>query len=217
MAQFRFPKNTQRVGVIGRTGSGKTQFGTWLLSHAHFDKQPYIIVDYKNDDLLNDIEHAKHIEVGEIPKKNGIYICHPHPAQEEEVEKFLWKIWERERIGLYFDEAYMVAKSNAFNAILTQGRSKRIPVIWNTQRPAWITRFCFSESDYFAIFHLNDRRDQKKVEEFTPHSIESRLPDYHSRWFDVGSNEIFILQPVPERDKILERFSIRLKPKRGFL
>ena len=136
----------------------------------------------------------------------------PNPAVDNEaVENFLMNIWARGDIGVYIDESYMIDKdSPALSACLTQGRSKHIPMICLTQRPAWISRFVFSESDYFAIFHLNDKRDQKTVEQFMPESVEERLPDYNCRWFDVGHNKIFRLLPVPDRENIIQRFEEKL-------
>ena len=108
----------------------------------------------------------------------------------------------------------MVPDQEAFQAILTQGRSKEIPAIILTQRPVWISRFVFSEADFYAVFHLNDRRDQKSVAEFTPNTplwdLTSRIPDYHFRWYDVSGDYSTQMQPVPDRDMILETFEKRL-------
>ena len=212
MADFRFPNNSQRTAIVGRTGSGKTQFAAWLLSHADFISQPFVIIDFKGDDLLNAIPYLKPISLNDMPSEAGLYIVRPNPATDgAAVEDFLMRIWAKEHIGVFIDESYMIEKdSPALSACLTQGRSKRIPMICLTQRPAWISRFVFSESDFFAIFHLNDKRDQKTVEQFMPASIEERLPDFNCRWFDVGQNEIFRLLPVPDRDTILLRFEEKL-------
>src|SRR5215469_12979317 len=95
---FRFPNNTQRLLIVGRTGSGKTQLAAWVLSFAPFDRQPYIIVDYKHDELLNGTDHIKEIALGEIPKKKGLYIVHPRPdIDDDAMNDWLFKIWERER------------------------------------------------------------------------------------------------------------------------
>lgn len=217
-AEFRLPTNKQRVAVIGRTGSGKTQFAAWLLSVAPFDKQPYFIVDYKYDDLLNGSDRIKEIGLTEkLPKQPGLYIVHPHPDQHEDTERFLLRIWEQEHAGLYADEGYMLPpRSPAFQALLTQGRSKRIPAIVLTQRPTWVSRFVFSEADYYAIFHLNDARDRQTIQAFTPRErldVSDRLPDYHSMWYDVGRDNVFQLKPVPEAAEILERIDSRLGPK----
>lgn len=221
MPNFTLPSDTQRISIIGRTGSGKTQLAAWVLSHAAFDRMPYIIIDYKRDQLLNEISYVEEIDVGEkIPKHPGLYITHPHPDQEEDLEKLLWAMWQRERVGAYVDEVYALpknGKTRAFIALLTQGRSKKIPLIGLTQRPSWCTRFLFSEADYYSVFHLNDFRDRQTVRAFMDTDLEDELPQFHSRYFDVAKNKTFLLRPVPDRNTILDRFNQRLKPKRRFL
>lgn len=203
---------------MGRTGSGKTQFGTWLLSQCDFESQPYVIIDYKHDDLLCEIRGIKEIGLNEIPKKPGLYTIKPLPHEENEVENWLWKIWAQENIGLYVDEGYALpTKSEAFQAILTQGRSKRIQAICLTQRPTWVSRFVFSEADFYAIFHLNDHRDRLTVQSFTPKErmdLKNRLPVYQCYWYDVGNDNVFIMQPVPQADIIIDDIESRLKKKR---
>lgn len=219
MGDFRFPDNSQRTAVMGRTGSGKTQFGIWLLSHMDFTSQPWVVFDFKGDALINEIPYAKNIALDKVISDPGIYVVRPRPGDDEAVDVFLERIWEQEHVGIFIDEAYCIDKnSDAFNAILTQGRSKHIPAIILTQRPAWISRFVFSESDFFAIFHLNDKKDRDRVAQFLPDpneqeqaDLEQRLQKYHSLWFDVGEHRIFPLLPVPDRASIIARFEERLR------
>ena len=75
---FRLPDLSQRVAVIGRTGSGKTMFGAFLLSRAAFDRQPFVIVNYKRDGFLNSIPRVKDIDLKEIPRHPGVYMLQPH-------------------------------------------------------------------------------------------------------------------------------------------
>lgn len=210
--EFKLPTIQNRVAIIGRTGSGKTQLGAWLLSNMPFNAIPFIIFDFKGDDLLNSLG-AKHISLKDNPPtKPGLYIVSPHPAQEEETETFLWKIWGQGNTGVYVDEGYMVARSKAYNAIQTQGRSLNIPTITLTQRPVFAPRFVFSEADYFAIFQLNKRDDNKTVGDFTTdYDFRKELPQYQCRWFDVKQNGFFILLPAPSRDNIIESFNTKLK------
>lgn len=215
--KLRLPGPTHRTAVVGRTGSGKTQAAVWHLSRQNFDKMPWVIFDYKTDDLINSIEGAQHIALGEVPKQAGIYIVHPLPSEQTEVEEYLWKLWARENVGVYVDEGYMLGDNKAFESILTQGRSKRIPVIVLSQRPAWITRFVFSEADFFQVFHLNDKRDKKTVEAFLPQNLSSRLPDFHSFYYDVGRDALHTFAPVPDADTLMEAFSARLTKRRKFL
>jgi hypothetical protein len=218
--EFRLPTNRQRVSIFGRTGSGKTQCGAWLLSTAPFDKQPYIMVDYKGDDLLNSIERVEEIGLNEVPKHPGLYRIQPRPETDDEaMNAWLMKVWQREKTGLYIDEGYMLPKGGAFDAILTQGRSKNIPCICLTQRPCWISRFVFSEADYYAAFSLNHRGDRQKVREFFPadYDPEASLEEFWFTWYDVGKNNLFRMMPVPHADEIVGRIDERLKPKRHFL
>jgi DNA helicase HerA-like ATPase len=216
---FKLPNLTQRLTVIGSTGSGKTRFGVWALSESGFDKQPFVILDYKRDDLIEQVDRAREIGLNEVPKAPGLYVLRPTPVvHDEHVENWLWKVWAKGHVGLYADEAYMLPKgSPAFNAILTQGRSKRIPVTTLTQRPSWVSRFVFSEANHYAIFNLSDGDDVKTTQRFVPKqhgSLEEPLPRFHSRYFDRDANELHILKPVPSDDDILGRLHERLKPRK---
>lgn len=213
--KFRFPDDSQRTAVIGRTGSGKSVAGFWLLSESNFDEKPWVIIDYKYDELINSIDRIKEIGINEVPKHPGLYKVHPHPDQAESVDAWLWKIWAQEDVGLLVDEGYMLPDKGGFRAILTQGRSKRIPVITLSQRPVWLSRFVFSQADFHAVFHLNDDRDTQTIQSFMPKGVlKTRLPEYHFRWYDVGTDGLFTMMPAPDPATIQQVISDRLKPKR---
>ena len=213
MHEFRLPDTTQRVAIVGRTGSGKTQFATWILSNAAFDQQPYIIYDWKRDGLIGQIPYLEEIGLGEVPRHGGLYVVHPLPHDEEAVEQSFAAIWQQENVGLYVDECYMINKNSKwYKACLTQGRSKHIPIINLTQRPVEVSRFMFSESDFYSAFHLNDSRDQDTVNAFMPVDISKRLPQYHSHWYDVGRDASFEMLPAPAAADILTKFNDRLQP-----
>lgn len=214
--QFNLPGLSHQISITGRNGSGKTQMGAWLLSKARFDVQPFIIFDFKHDELLNDIDKAHDITLKDkLPKHPGIYRVHPVPGEEDEVEELLYKMWHHKNVGMYVDEMYMIDKySKAMNTILTQGRSLMIPRYLLTQRPTNCSRFTFSECNFYSAFHLNDKRDMKILESFMPHNLNVRLPEYHSYYYDVNNDRKFMLKPVPDRDTILKNFDARLPHKR---
>ena len=213
--KFRFPDNTKRTAVVGRTGTGKSVFGFWVLSESDFETQPWVIIDYKYEELINSVDRIKEIGLNQVPKHPGLYKVHPHPEAEEDVDRFLWKIWKAENIGVLVDEAYMLPDKGGFRAVLTQGRSKHIPVITLSQRPVWISRFVFTQADYHAIFHLNDDKDVLTVQSFIPKgTLKDRLPDYHSRWYDVGQDMVATMLPAPNPADIAQKVHDRLKPKR---
>lgn len=213
--EFKLPDDSQHTTIIGRTGSGKTQLAAFLLSQANFDEMPYIIVDYKGDALLNSVG-AKAISIhADPPREPGLYIAHAiADADDEAMNGFLWKIYAQENTGIYFDEGFMVAKLPALGPILMQGRSKKIPCFIVSQRPSWMNRHAFSEASHFAVFHLNDRRDQMKVKEFFRNYKEDRIEKYHAQWYDVNQDENFTLQPVPNADTIRNTFVEKLEAMR---
>ena len=132
----------------------------------------------------------------------------PRPGQDDALERFLWRIWEKENIGLYVDEASLMPDdSDAFKAVLQQGRSKRIPVIGCTQRPVSVARAMFSESDYYCVYRMVDRRDYKTVEGFVPGDLSRPLPWHHWYWYDRTRNTLLTMSPVPPPETVAARLN----------
>src|ERR1035437_503251 len=216
---MRLPNDTQRISIVGRTGSGKTVAAAWHLSHADFQWMPWVVYDFKRDSLLaqiGELEGTEHIGLEEIPRYPGIYFVHPHPDDTEGMKEQMWKIWAQENTGVFIDEGLMVGLYNpAFRSLLAQGRSKHIPMIILSQRPAWLDRFCFSESDYFQAFALNHIKDRQKMMEYVPANLLKPLPKYHSYYHDVGMAETVVMTPVPPIEDTLKVFDSKLTAMRA--
>lgn len=213
--KIHLPKADDRTAVIGRTGSGKTQLGVWLLSTQAIDRMPWVIIDYKGDELIGGIERAEEIDYETIPSKPGVYILRVLPDDETQLDDWFRRVWEVGGIGVYVDEGYMIGqRSKWFNACLTQGRSKRIPMIVLTQRPLWLSRFVFSESSYFFVFDLTDADDLRVVKRFIKsdarNNLDDQMPKYHSRYYDVANRSIARLGPVPDGATILAKIDAKI-------
>jgi hypothetical protein len=225
---FRLPAQDEHIAVVGRNGSGKTMLGAFLLAMQDLTKQTWLILDYKGEEIFHGLERARHIGFSDVPDEPGVYVLSSRPDLEEATERWLWRIWEHERVGLLVDEAYMLPNmvKGAYQAILTQGRSKRIPVITLTQRPVRVSPFAFSEASHVAVFDLNSKADRKTVEDRTgegfmtwrpPGFTDERLPRFHSRWYSVKSDSRYIVRPVPVAKEIVRRIDAQLPPKRTWL
>lgn len=204
---FRFPGGDSRTTVIGATGTGKTTCGVWLLSYQRFDKRPWIIIDFKREAIFDaiGIPPIRQIGLGDKPpRRPGLYIVSPRPDQDELLDAWLWRVWQKENIGLFVDEASLMPDGEAFRAVLQQGRSKRIPLIACTQRPVDVKRALFSEASFFCIYRMQDKRDYKTIEGFVPARLEMPLPDHHWRWYDVARNELLHMAPVPAPATVAE-------------
>lgn len=209
---MRFPGDRDRLSIVGATGSGKTVAACWHLANQRYDLKPWVVYDFKGDELISAINGAEHREFDdELPKRPGIYVYHPDPDDDASLDNHMRQIWARENMGVYVDEGYMVGKNNrGFRRLLTQGRSKRIPMIVLSQRPVWMDRFVFSESGFFQVFRLQHEKDLKNVNEFIPYKMKERLPEYHSYYYDVARNEMGVAKPAPDPDAILDTFDVRL-------
>ena len=210
-----FPRYDKRTAIIGSTGSGKTQFAVWLLSSRDFDRRPWVIFDFKGDELIEAIGPHEINVYGPPPKKPGLYVVRPIPERDDKaVENFLWKIWEQGATGIYIDEGYMLGNRNpALNACLTQGRSKHIEMITLSQRPVWMSKFVFSESNFFGVMNLTLADDRKYVSSYIGGTPINLLPRYHCLWYDCDNQGGTVLKPVPGRDELLRRFEERLSRK----
>lgn len=219
--KIRLPGPRDRVTVIGPTGSGKTHAALWHLSHATFDVRPYVIIDPKREELIAQIDGAEYVDIGEIPKQPGIYVINPIPSDAPLVDEYLMQIWDHENVGIWMDESLQFGNTDGVDAVLTQGRSKRIPVIMLMQRPTWVSRFAVSEATFIQYFGLYDKRDQAIVRGFAENlPVEIPLEQYHSFYYDVPKRRNYHFKPMPDANTILDRINARLdnmKPQRKII
>lgn len=211
----KFPGAEDHVAVIGRNGSGKTVGGMWLLSGRDFDVQPALIINSKGDAMIDEISEIKGVNtigVNDTPGDKGLYVVNPLPSQGAELDELFRRCWEKENITIFIDEGYSVQKDDWFNACLTQGRSKRVNLIVLTQRPAWISKYVFSECNFVMLFNLQIKDDRKKVAEFVPVDKDYRLPPYCSYWYNVKDNLVTEFAPVPDSPAIISVFRSKFPP-----
>lgn len=231
MTAPRWPQNTHRTLIVGRTGSGKSMLGLWLLSTRNFHQMPWVIVDYKRDKFIREIQEkgAVLLEPGSdgkwtAPVAPGLYIIRPDPKEPEAMDDFLYQVWVNTNTGLFFDEGFMVPQKRpwkSFDNILTQGRSMEIPVIMCYQRPVDMSQFATSQSDFFGVFHVLKEDDRKSLDGYlgqgvapdgTLLNVHTKLPKHWSLWYDVEEDRMSVLQPCPPPPAILEAFGARLQP-----
>lgn len=210
---FRMPTDSEHIAIFGRNGSGKTQFATWMLSERSFDKMPWIVLNFKGDDLIEEIPHAREMKItAAIPSSPGIYISSPVVADKEDQErldKFFYAAWQHQNVGIYVDEGYMASGLKWFRACMSQGRSRHVPMMILSQRPVWMDRFVWSEASIFVAFDLNLQDDKDTADRMIVGYRKVKLPAFHSVFHDVKADRTAILTPAPDRASILRRFRER--------
>lgn len=225
---IKLPGQKNRIVLVGRTGTGKTVAGLFHLANQNLEK-PWVILNFKNDEHIDSIDNTQEVDLGWKPgkKDRGLYIVRPLPSDSKvprgadysPLDVFLFRIWAKEKCGIFVDESFMVGNSDALNTCLTQGRSKQIPMILCTQRPVWISRFCFSEASFIQVFDLNDARDIDTIEGFVPilWDKEKPLGPHESWYYEIDRNYLVRLKPVPDMDWIRNVFATKLHRRHQFV
>jgi hypothetical protein len=234
MSPIYLPGRNDRITILGRTGTGKTVGAIWHLSKKDLRTERWLLVDYKGDDhvaLLEDAGAPVISAADKLPKKPGLYIVRPEIGDAKIAD--FWRAVHRERnTGVFVDEGYMVKDDEAYDALLTQGRSLCIPMIVLSQRPRWVTRFVFSEATFFQVYALNDDDDWRRVAGFVPLPSAweaSRLqareagnlaqalnpPPYYSYYYDTNAQSLVRFSPVPPVEESVDAIAQQIKKRRA--
>lgn len=216
--QMRAPDDTHRHVILGQNGTGKSVAGVAALSVRSYDIMPWIIVNYKRDQYIEQIPGVREIDPnGPIPNEPGLFMVRPEP-QDYSLDPMLLKAYKRGgHVGFYFDETLDIGmRSQAFKRILSQGRAMHIPAIALSQRPVWLSKHMFTEANFFQIFPLIDVADRKHITGWVKGldiNYEESLEDYQSFYFDAGRRRLVKLDAFPYGDEVLDIFD-RRRPRR---
>lgn len=233
MGTFKTPNDQQQILILGQNGSGKSVAAVWHLSLRDFETERWIVINHKQDELVDAIPNANFMKMDKRPgkKDTGVFIYHPIPQVDDvAVTELLFWVYANGHCGVYIDECYMInPRDPGLTALYTQGRAKHIPMITLSQRPTMISRFAVSEARFYQVFFLVDERDRKLINSFIPGvdlndlmnpttddngRIGPRpLPDYHSIYYNTAGHEVLVMTPVPTDEEILAIFEQKLRPK----
>lgn len=211
---MKLADDSSHTVLVGRNGSGKTQAAAWQLSMRSYDAMPWIILNSKNDRLLNRTGAVELPLHAAIPRKPGLYMVR-HMPRDPAADALLMRAWKKENVGIFVDEVYNLPRNgDGFHALLTQGRSKYVPLILCVQRPVFVDRSVWSECNYAQIFSMTNGRDRKIIDdEMTPGDTPipwSAVKKYHSIYLDMREGSMALLRPVPSGRAILSEFHTRL-------
>jgi hypothetical protein len=202
----------KRALILGKTGSGKTIGASWLLSRS---PGRWVVLNSKHDEFLTSLAPSVEWNAKAIikaSKKHRVLIAHPDDFEPDVLDDVLFELCEsRQAIGVFVDELMYLHKGNGragpgLMGLLTRGRSRKQSFIGCSQRPAYLSNFCYSESEYFGIYNLKLKADWSKVVEFSgqPSIVRSRA-NHQWAWVDVGEDALTEFKPVPLHD-IARRF-----------
>lgn len=210
MALIKLPSigNGKRAIISGRTGSGKSTLGCWLLNRS---RQHWVILNPKWTAAYKSLPDAKVITridqsaINSSLEKNRFTIVNfdGKTANAEYMDAVIEHIHGSfENVGLCVDELYTLhtggRPKQGLVGWLTRGRELKQSFLGMTQRPAWISRFCYSEADYIVGMDLSLKIDRKQLYECSGNGhFLNRLEPRKWLWYDVNVDSISLLGAVP--------------------
>lgn len=198
----------ERAILAGRSGSGKSTLACWMLqrSPGHwFILNPKWTKAY---DKLPDSVIVKGFDLAKLEREIGRHrFVVINPKQTEATpDNMDWFVqWVHDTftgVGLCVDELYTLHKNgqagDGLISFLTRGRELKQSFFGQTQRPAWVSQFLFSEASYIGEMSLNLLKDRKRMEEFIgdPFAMQKLKPHWWL-WYDVAKDAMRYFQPVP--------------------
>lgn len=149
-------KFTDRVLVLGSTGSGKSELLNLLFSSLHGGAQR-LLVDTKHEFGLHGLGPVTG-GVDAIPWDAPIIVYQDQSGGPEEMQKLFNACFHRRRLVVCVHELSDICDYNAnrtppaFNAYVSKGRALGLGLLAGSQRPCEIPSRARSESDHVFLF-----------------------------------------------------------------
>lgn len=200
-----------RTIVAGRTGSGKTTFANWAIGTRNH--QHWVILNPKHTSGYKSLPDAVVLHKWDSRKfdraiKEHRFVILNFGLGETNPEfmdsVILWIHENYENIGICNDELYYLHEQgqagDGLIALLTRGRERKQSHFGLTQRPKWLSLFCFTESDYIVMMQLKLEGDRKRMVEATGDAgFMIPVAKHHWRWYTVDDDVATTWGPVPYR------------------
>jgi hypothetical protein len=210
MATPQYPKILpgKRAAIAGRTGSGKSTLARWLLRRS---PNHWLILNPKWTEAyaaLPDSVTIKGMHMGKIEasmRDHKFTIVNPLPHQSTPgvMDDFVSLMHHSYTgFGLCVDELYTLHTNGRAGegllGLLTRGRELKQSFIGLTQRPAFVSKFVFSESDYIGGMSLALTEDRKRMYENTGREeFKGKMEPHEWLWYDMSADTLRKFGPVP--------------------
>jgi len=190
---------TDRVSVVGKTGSGKSVLVKRILKEMSQQakefpfRYPIIILDTKGAEKTfggfgTRVGHLAELNPTIYEQSITVYSPVPEENNRRYYEGFFEYLYGLNiPMLVYIDELTDIGKGNdvppAYQRFMKLGR-ERYQALWaGTQNPVFINHDFFSNADHFFIFDLNLEADRKKLAAFAGDEVKERVANKHGFWY----------------------------------
>ncbi len=207
---------SERWLILGKTGSGKSEFAKYMLRIVA-KKMPVVIIDPKEFWLgKHPVWETKRKEQGTIDKphlidtfnpKWRVQCLQPDTEEDERLAKLCFDVLKHGNVFIYFDETDGIATANNvplhIRKIWKGGRALGVGAWAATQIPVGIPKLFKSQAEKFVVFKVGDEDTELAATlVHTSQRVVQSLKKYEYLFYDSGSMDTAeLLPPVPFKGK----------------
>lgn len=182
-------KQDEHLSLIGPNGTGKSTLALELLKIRQF--KIFVMTKPADDKLETALDRQHYVRVSAFPRQpsdeiskyllwppgSGEMTAEAHDKQRTIIRDCFTKVFRGPEGGrpgrwcICLDEARYVADPaylglrREVNQLLIQGRSLRIAMMLNFQRPSWVPPEAYDQASHLFIAGDNDKRNVKRFQE----------------------------------------------------
>ena len=208
----RFPlRASERWGIVGKTGSGKSAFARWMLKRWRRAGWRILIVDpylrwsetfaEKPEEATLDAPFI--LKTPALLKNAPVMLFRPSlPAMRDEgLNKLMFQAVAEGGVVICFDEGKSVSNQSyimpGIGECFTAGRKSPLPVIFLTQTPRKIHTDILSQCEWIVVFKLNRPEDRQYMADWMGDRRVAAPIDNHAFWLKHESDDTGqLMQPL---------------------